>query len=165
MTDGWPESKVPKEFLRRFEEFREELAEKMGRQDAEPLPGDKGSIMTVTNGRGEELDINIDPEFNDNKWPSVAAQQIATIHIAEWFAGFLAKNAGYGDAQDTLEPADHVQFLEIHRKYGKIRRALWDHLPIGPEDVDEVIDDMIGHLFLMRYIRSSRGYRADGLQD
>lgn len=78
---------------------------------------------------------------------SKTAQQILHGLVQEWIDFFLEKNAGYGDMSRDL--GARAQFVDINRKVGKLRRALWDNQSIGDEDVREVTLDLIGHCFLL----------------
>lgn len=79
-------------------------------------------------------------------YPSASAHNICEALLPEWKDLFLRKNAGYGDMHHELGMA--AQFVDMHRKFGKIRRAMWDNEPIGDETLREVLMDMIGHCFL-----------------
>jgi len=68
------------------------------------------------------------------------------VLVPEWAQLFLQKNAGYGEMHRDLGEA--AQYVDIHRKVMKLRRALWEGKDIGPESTEEVIKDLIGHLFL-----------------
>lgn len=86
------------------------------------------------------------PAPNTPAYPTEAARYIAERLVPEFLKLFLEKNSGYGNMHDEL--GLKAQFVDINRKNGKLRRAIWDGKPIGPEPVREVILDMIGHLFL-----------------
>jgi hypothetical protein len=83
------------------------------------------------------------------EFPTEAARRIMTEHYAIWRALFLEKNRGYGEMHAVL--GVRAQFVDIHRKVGKIQRAVWDYPPsdIGEENLREVLLDLIGHCFLM----------------
>lgn len=78
---------------------------------------------------------------------SATASRILNRLLPEWQDQFLKKNAGYGDMSRVL--GARAQFVDIHRKVGKLQRALWDDQQIGPEDVREVTLDLVGHCFLL----------------
>lgn len=90
------------------------------------------------------------PEFRKamkGVYPSETARQIIEELVPQWAAHFLAGNKGYGDQADKLGPA--AQFVDIHRKVGKLQRAVWEDKDIGKESVEEVTLDLIGHCFLL----------------
>lgn len=99
--------------------------------------------MTNSLLSGAKINVNLRPE----EYPSETARQICEELLPRWVSQFLEKNAGYGDMADELGPA--AQFVDIHRKVGKLKRALWDQKDIGHEDAEEVAQDLIGHCFLL----------------
>ena len=89
----------------------------------------------------------------DRMWPSEAARNIMMFILPGWQRLFLEKNAGYGDMADDL--GAKAQLVDIHRKVGKLKRALWDGKEIGEENVREVTMDLIGHCFLLLHTLES----------
>lgn len=79
-------------------------------------------------------------------YPTEAAKYISEQLVPEFLELFLEKNAGYGNMHGDL--GLRAQYVDIHRKVGKLRRAWWDGKAIGPEQPREVVLDLIGHLFL-----------------
>lgn len=79
-------------------------------------------------------------------YPSASAHDICEYLVPEWRELFLRKNVGYGDMHKELGLI--AQYVDMHRKMGKIRRAMWDKEPIGDESLREVLMDLIGHCFL-----------------
>lgn len=65
------------------------------------------------------------------------------------------KNVEYGDTANTL--GSKGQFADINRKFGKLKRLMWDQsVPEWAisEGVEEVLQDLIGHAVLsIHYIR------------
>jgi hypothetical protein len=61
---------------------------------------------------------------------------------------FLEKNEDYGEGNDEFGAKGEV--IEIGRKYKKLKSAVWDGQPLVGEPLEEVIDDMMGHLLLLR---------------
>jgi hypothetical protein len=61
---------------------------------------------------------------------------------------FLEKNEDYGSGSDEFGPK--AQIMDISRKYKKLKAAIWDGEVMIGEPIEEVIDDMIGHLLLLR---------------
>lgn len=80
-------------------------------------------------------------------YPTDTARRILKDHFPEWRDLFLEKNAGYGEMHQVLGP--RAQFVDMHRKFGKIQRAIWEGQDIGGETPKEVLLDLIGHCFLM----------------
>lgn len=74
--------------------------------------------------------------------------------LQDWVALFVKKQADYGDSADDLGAPG--QYAELHRKMGKLKRALWDGKVLEGEQPDEVLFDLIGHCFLaIRHLRKN----------
>lgn len=61
---------------------------------------------------------------------------------------FLRKNEDYGEITSEFGPKGEI--VEISRKYRKLKRAVWDGEGSEFEDADEVINDLVGHLLLLK---------------
>lgn len=83
-----------------------------------------------------------------SEYPTETAKYICESLYPEWRDLFLEKNAGYGEMHRDEGLGLKAQYLDMHRKVGKLRRAWWDGLPIGKETDREVLMDLIGHCFL-----------------
>ena len=86
------------------------------------------------------------PFLANDEYPTAVARRIFEKIFPDWKAKFLEKNAGYGEGHQRL--GIKAQYVDIDRKVWKLRRALWEGEPIGPENPEEVIMDLIGHCFL-----------------
>ena len=83
------------------------------------------------------------------------AQYILTDVIPELLERFLIKNAKYALAQDIDLGVKGI-VPDINRKASVIINRLWHGNGMVDEDTEEVIDDLIGHLLLMRAKLRSR---------
>ncbi|QNR51998.1 hypothetical protein phiRKBJ001_56 [Streptomyces phage phiRKBJ001] len=72
---------------------------------------------------------------------------IATKIMPEWLTLFARKNADYGSGS-AYELGVQGQYSDIHRKMIKLKRAMWDGEQLDFEDTEEIIKDLISHLFL-----------------
>lgn len=72
---------------------------------------------------------------------------IATRIMPEWLELFARKNRDYGSGS-AYELGVRGQYSDIHRKMIKLKRAMWDGEQLDFEDTDEIIKDLISHLFL-----------------
>lgn len=61
---------------------------------------------------------------------------------------FLVKNQDYGDDMGAMRLGPKGQFVDIWRKVGKLKRALWDGEKMAGEQADEMFMDLIGHILL-----------------
>lgn len=59
---------------------------------------------------------------------------------------FAGKCMDYGESAEEL--GIKAQFVDINRKVGKLRRALWLGMPLVDEQPEEVLEDMIAHCLL-----------------
>lgn len=59
---------------------------------------------------------------------------------------FAEKSLDYGDSSEELGPK--AQFVDINRKIGKLRRALWLGIPLVDEQPIEVLEDLVAHCLL-----------------
>lgn len=72
--------------------------------------------------------------------------------LQEWILRFMSKQQDYRDSADDLGAPG--QYAELHRKMGKLKRALWDGEKLTGEPAEEVLQDLIGHCFLaIRHLR------------
>lgn len=74
--------------------------------------------------------------------------------LQEWILRFMSKQRDYRDSADDLGAPG--QYAELHRKMGKLKRALWDGEELVGEPAEEVLQDLIGHCFLaIRHLRQN----------
>jgi hypothetical protein len=89
------------------------------------------------------------------------ARMICDDILPEVLEGFLLKNRKYRSVDNSL--GARGVFPDVHRKVGILKDRIWDGSDVYGESTAEVIDDLIGHLFLMRYmLATSTGAGADG---
>ena len=80
-----------------------------------------------------------------------ACEYIFGVHgwegmLAVWVKHFLGKQVDYGDRANDL--GLDGQYAELHRKFIKLRRAMWEGHELTQESLKEVLLDLIGHGFL-----------------
>jgi hypothetical protein len=97
--------------------------------------------------------------MGDAEYPTEMARYIFEDLFPQWKKSFLEKNAGYGEYDGEL--GDKGEFVEIRRKTNKLQRGIWDGEDIGPEGIDEVLMDMIGHCFLALGVRNRTIWTKD----
>lgn len=99
-----------------------------------------------------------------------SARTIMEVLVPAWAQRFLAKNADYGD-QHRMGLGPAAEYVGVDRKMAKLEAALWHEQELNGEGVDEMLDDMIGQLFLIKDLRagnwkpSSRVLRRRGADD
>lgn len=96
-------------------------------------------IADTSTGQG----VLVEREEGDSQELVVIAQRI----MPEWLALFARKNRDYGSGS-AYELGVRGQYSDIHRKMIKLKRAMWDGEQLDFEDTDEIIKDLISHLFL-----------------
>lgn len=62
---------------------------------------------------------------------------------------FARKNADYGDTSFDLGIAG--QYAELWRKVGKLKGPMWEGKSLHFEQMDEILQDLIGHCLLSLY--------------
>lgn len=76
------------------------------------------------------------------------SKQIIRELLPDMLNRFLAKNKDYGDQFLNLGPK--AEFVRMANKFGKLKQALWDDEDLEFEQVDEILDDLLGHILLAR---------------
>ncbi len=66
--------------------------------------------------------------------------------VEEWVQQFISKSNDYGETANHLGAAG--QYADMHRKMGKLKRALWEGETLTGEQPREILLDLIGHCFL-----------------
>lgn len=96
-------------------------------------------IADTSTGQG----VLVEREEGDSHELVVIAQRI----MPEWLALFARKNRDYGSGS-AYELGVQGQYSDIHRKMIKLKRAMWDGQELDFESTEEIIKDLISHLFL-----------------
>jgi hypothetical protein len=73
-------------------------------------------------------------------------EYIVECLLPEWRARFAEKNVDYGDDANRL--GTKGAFVDIYRKVGKLKRAIWDDQELRGEQPREILLDLVGHCFL-----------------
>ena len=63
---------------------------------------------------------------------------------------FLRKNEKYAEVEKGYDLGEKGIIPDLNRKLGILKARIWDGAAEVGEDTDEVIDDMIGHLLLLK---------------
>lgn len=100
--------------------------------------------MKIFNASGTHLHVG----WEEGKDTKQFARILVGI-VPEVLQRFAEKNAEYGNNANR-DLGIKAQFVDIHRKMIKLRRALWDDEPqaLKSEPVEEVIGDLVAHLLL-----------------
>ncbi|QHB37485.1 hypothetical protein SEA_AIKOY__81 [Mycobacterium phage Aikoy] len=83
--------------------------------------------------------------------PTEQATVIVRDILPDILNRFLAKNRDYGEPSPGNDLGPKAEFVRLWNKVLKLRRALWEDEALEFEQVDEIIDDLVGHLLLARF--------------
>lgn len=88
--------------------------------------------------------FSIDVEKGD----SDQLKKIVAYVLPPLFELFARKNKEYGGAEEELGIS--AQFVDMNRKFRKLKIAMWDGEPedLTSESLEEVLQDLAGHVFL-----------------
>lgn len=124
----------------------------LGPVPAAPLPVmDEGKASEILTSPVCFVEVTGDRSVNYEFLNLATDEQIRIVReiLPEILNRFLTKNKDYEHFPEAdLGPKAH--FVGIHRKFGKLRKGLWDEEPLEHEQLPEVIDDFVGHLLLAR---------------
>jgi hypothetical protein len=76
---------------------------------------------------------------------------IVNVYLPRFLALFSQKNKDYGNGFSN-ELGIRGQYSDIHRKVGKLRRAMWDGEELEFEGVSEILLDLVGNAFLTMHM-------------
>lgn len=102
--------------------------------------------MTVTRD-------SISVDYGEQGYDEDAMTEDARVvleYLPDLLTLFLQKNRKYAEVERGYDLGDKGIIPDLNRKLGIIKARLWDGAEEVGESTDEVIDDMIGHLLLMR---------------
>jgi hypothetical protein len=71
--------------------------------------------------------------------------------IPEVLDKFVAKQADYSGGEGFLFLGSKGQFSDMNRKFWKLYRGIWEDTPLRDESLEEVVEDFIGHSFLLLF--------------
>lgn len=95
--------------------------------------------------------MGLDNIIRTSAFPADTNHQVkmVTEDFREFLKKFDQKNREYG-GENAFVLGSAGQFADIWRKIGKLKTALWDKKPeqLTSEGTEEIIQDLIGHLFL-----------------
>lgn len=82
--------------------------------------------------------------------PEIPEQYLPIVDefLPEFLEMFAERSSDYGETYRFL--GSKGQFSDINRKFYKLKRAIWDGEELKGEQVDEILNDIIAHCFLMK---------------
>jgi hypothetical protein len=85
----------------------------------------------------------------------IFGDEVRSAKLVDWCMQFIKKQMDYGDSANDL--GMEGQYAELHRKIGKLRRAMWEGFPLVNEGLEEVLMDLVGHCFLAMMYNDNPG--------
>lgn len=112
--------------------------------------GDGGGHAMFCKGRGFG-DAKAAPDANEEEDCPEDMRYIRDSLVGEWWDLYHSKALDYNDgpAENHRELGIRGQFSDLHRKHGKLKKAIWDGKPLASEQPREILMDQISHCFLM----------------
>lgn len=98
----------------------------------------------------EDDDAEIEMLMADPKYHTEQARHICEDLVPAWREGFIQKNLKYRKVDNSLGVKGI--FPDVYRKTGILKDRIWDDGAVIGEGTEEVIQDLIGHLFLMLHM-------------
>ncbi|QXO13724.1 hypothetical protein SEA_DUMPTRUCK_72 [Gordonia phage DumpTruck] len=111
---------------------------------------------------GDELPpsgININIDYFADRLSDQGREIIYTIAPVA-LENFARKNADYGDTSFDLGIAG--QYAELWRKVGKLKGPMWEGKSLEFEQMDEILQDLIGHCLLSLYFIEHEMGKGEG---
>lgn len=109
----------------------------------EPPPKFLEEVANLFPDTGQEEQWEID---NDRMRTAIVGIIVPMV-VGKW----LEKNEDYRGQQFSL--GLRAQFIDINRKFWKLKSAIWDRKAPKFENALEISGDMIGHLFMSIYLQ------------
>lgn len=82
--------------------------------------------------------------------PNEQAMRIVSSILPKVVELYLNKSRDYdGSLGDMIGLGPQAAFVDIWRKVGKLKLALWDGRDMVGEQVDEILADLVGHVLLV----------------
>ena len=81
--------------------------------------------------------------------PNEQAYEIITTVLPNVMQLYMSKSRDYGgNVMAMLRLGPKASFVDLWRKVGKLKRALWDGEPMKGEQPDEILADCVGHILI-----------------
>ena len=116
------------------------------KEDLEPKPLPLNEIrVTCTDDRVNSM-LRIEVE----NVPNEQAKRIVLHVLPKVLSLYLNKSKDYdGNVMALLKLGPKAGFVDLWRKAGKLKGALWDGKPMVGEQTDEILMDLVGHVLII----------------
>jgi hypothetical protein len=82
--------------------------------------------------------------------PNEQAERVLTKIVPSLLELYLKKSKDYGgDVGEMIGLGPKAHFVDMWRKMGKLKRALWDGVELEGEKPEEIMMDLVGHIFII----------------
>jgi hypothetical protein len=96
--------------------------------------------------------------------PNEQAIRVVNDILPEVIELYLSKSRDYGgNVMDMLKLGPKASFVDLWRKVGKLKRAIWDEQPMVGEQPDEILSDLVGHVLIILDERQASHRPGSGL--
>jgi hypothetical protein len=121
----------------------------------QPLfPGDPVELpkisfdLTAPSVTAEKLSEN-KVSYEISNIPNEQAMRIVLEVLPKVLRLYLSKSRDYnGNVMAMLKLGPKASFVDLWRKVGKLKSALWDDQPMQGEQADEILADCVGHILI-----------------
>lgn len=105
-----------------------------------------GPVRTI---KHDGVDVDYGEQGYRVEAQTKVAKRILMRHLPEAMEHFLQRNAEYGEEAHVL--GIKGQYADINRKVIKLKRYLWDDVPVPPgaESIEMISQELIGHLLIL----------------
>lgn len=95
-------------------------------------------------------DSRDDAVYEINNVPNEQAARIVRNILPKVLELYLNKSKDYnGNVMAMLKLGPKASFVDLWRKVGKLKTALWDEQPMVGEQPDEILADLVGHVLII----------------
>jgi hypothetical protein len=89
-------------------------------------------------------------KFEIQNIPNEQAHRILVDVLPKLLELYMKKSMDYGgDVGDLADLGAKATFVDMWRKMGKLKRALWDGVELEGEGPKEIMMDLVGHIFII----------------
>lgn len=114
----------------------------------EPDPGLSSLDLTAPGVTVEKLSEN-KVSYEITLIPNDQAMRIVLEVLPKVLRLYLGKSRDYnGNVMSMLKLGPKASFVDLWRKVGKLKSALWDGQPMQGEQADEILADCVGHILI-----------------
>lgn len=122
--------------------------------EPDPLPVGQIRVQAIDDKVAGCIRIEVDNA------PNEVSRRVLLQILPDLLELYLNKSKDYGDDEDTGDDlGPKGPFVDMFRKMKKLRRALWDGVELEGEGPEEIMQDLVGHIFIIldKMARESHG--------